>query len=103
MHDPEDVELSVLKQRLARRLEFEGHTDTSIGGLDLAELTRVAERTITSDLEFLIAKAVDPAKADYAVVTGVQIHNWGQEFDNDEVRPAAGAAAALPGWLTGRG
>ncbi|GAB4814589.1 hypothetical protein N2152v2_001635 [Parachlorella kessleri] len=84
VHDPEDVELSILKQRLARRLEFEGHTDSSIEGVDLVELTKVAERTITSDLEFLIAKAVDPAKADYAVVTGVQIHNWGQEFDNDE-------------------
>ncbi len=45
---------------------------------------QVAERTITSDLEFLIAKAVDPAKADYAVVTGVQIHTWGQEFDGAE-------------------
>ncbi|GAB4818999.1 hypothetical protein N2152v2_006045 [Parachlorella kessleri] len=84
VHDPEDVELSVLKQRLARRLEFEGQTDASIEALDLAELTRVAERTITSDLEFLISKAVDTSKADYAVVTGVQIHNWGQEFDNEE-------------------
>jgi len=72
VHDPEDVELSVLKQRLARRLEFEGHTDTSIGGLDLAELTRVAERTITSDLEFLISKAVDTSKADYAGAGGLR-------------------------------
>jgi Limiting CO2-inducible proteins B/C beta carbonyic anhydrases len=37
---------------------------------------QVAERTITDDLEFLISKTVDPQKADYAVVTGVQIHNW---------------------------
>jgi Limiting CO2-inducible proteins B/C beta carbonyic anhydrases len=36
----------------------------------------VAERTITSDLEGLIKAAVDTQKADYAVVTGVQIHNW---------------------------
>ena len=36
------------------------------------------------DLEYLISKAVDPAKADYAIVTGVQIHNWGVEFENDE-------------------
>ena len=27
---------------------------------------------------------MDPARADYAIVTGVQIHNWGEEFDNDE-------------------
>lgn len=25
---------------------------------------------------------MDPSKADYAVVTGVQIHNWGAEFDD---------------------
>lgn len=37
---------------------------------------QVAERTITSDLEGLIKAAVDTQKADYAVVTGVQIHNW---------------------------
>ena len=42
MHDPEDVELSILKQRLARRLEFEGHTDASIEGVDLTELTKVS-------------------------------------------------------------
>lgn len=27
------------------------------------------------DLEYLISKAVDITKADYAVITGVQIHN----------------------------
>ncbi len=31
---------------------------------------QVAERAITNDLEFLISKAVDPKKADYAVVAG---------------------------------
>ena len=30
---------------------------------------------ISADLDFLISKAVDPAKADYAVITGVQVHN----------------------------
>lgn len=34
---------------------------------------------ITNDLEFLISKAVDTNKADYAVITGVQIHNWGND------------------------
>ena len=33
-------------------------------------LLQTAERAITADLEFLISKAVDPKKADYAVVTG---------------------------------
>ena len=35
---------------------------------------QAAERTLTKDLENLIAKAVDTSKADYAVITGVQIH-----------------------------
>jgi hypothetical protein len=41
VHDPIDIELSILKQRLARRLEFEGQTDASVGALDLVELTKV--------------------------------------------------------------
>ncbi len=40
-HDPEDVEFSILKQRLARRLLVEGHNDKSVEGLDLVELTKV--------------------------------------------------------------
>jgi hypothetical protein len=39
------------------------------------------------DLEYLIEKAVDINKADYAVVAGVQIHNWGTQFD-DRDEPA---------------
>lgn len=46
-------------------------------------MAQVAERTITDDLEYLIQQTVDPHKADYAVVTGVQIHNWGPEFDDE--------------------
>lgn len=42
----------------------------------------MAERTITNDLEYLIEKAVDPKKhADYAVVTGIQIHNWATDLN----------------------
>ncbi len=33
----------------------------------------MAERTITDDLEYLIQHTVDRSKADYAVVTGVQV------------------------------
>ena len=36
------MEFSVLRKRLARRLEFEGHTDASLAGLDLVELTKVS-------------------------------------------------------------
>jgi hypothetical protein len=53
---------------------------------------QVAERTITSDLEFLISRAVDTEKADYAVITGIQIHSWPD--------PATGAPAiefVMPG------
>ena len=39
-------------------------------------LLQLAERTITDDLEQLIQHAVDPSKADYAVVTGVQVGVW---------------------------
>jgi hypothetical protein len=76
-HDPLEPELSILKQRLARRLRFEKKDHTK---LDLVELTHVCERTITSDLEYLIEKAVDPKKADYAVITGVEIHNWAADI-----------------------
>lgn len=34
------------------------------------------------DLEYLISKAVDTKKADYAVVTGVQIHNWASDLED---------------------
>lgn len=33
------------------------------------------------DLEKLIGKSVDTSKADYAVITGVQIHNWARSLD----------------------
>lgn len=41
--------------------------------LDLVQLTALAERTISDDLEYLVVRAVDTSKADYAVVTGVQV------------------------------
>ena len=41
--------------------------------MDLTDMTKVAERMITNDLEYLISKAVDTEKADYAVITGMQV------------------------------
>ena len=73
VHDPLDPEYSILKQRLARRIRYERLEPIL---MDLADMTAVAERVITDDLEYLIEKCVDIEKADYAVVTGVQIHNW---------------------------
>ncbi|GBF88278.1 hypothetical protein Rsub_00990 [Raphidocelis subcapitata] len=77
VHDPLDPEMSILKQRLARRIQAENMEPAN---MNLADITSVAERVIADDLEFLISKAVDTSKADYAVVTGVQIHNWSTDL-----------------------
>jgi hypothetical protein len=77
VHDPLEPEYSILKQRLARRLRYEG---SDVSRLNLVSLTEAAERTITDDLEYLIGKTVDTSKADYAVVTGIQIHNWASDL-----------------------
>ena len=119
VHDFADPEMSVLKQRIARRLFHEGATDESVQGLTLGgwplasllltaccclpwslaivpdakeleqhgkqcrgvtaclptcllycptavDVTKVAERTISDDLEHLISQTVDTSKADYA-------------------------------------
>jgi len=83
VHDAVDPEYSILKQRIARRLRHEGETDESVQNLTLTDITKVAERTISDDLEFLISKTVDTSKADYAVITGVQVHNWAYDFEDD--------------------
>ncbi|PSC69999.1 low-CO2 inducible [Micractinium conductrix] len=83
VHDAENPEYSILKQRIARRLRHEGETDESVQQLSLVDITKVAERTISDDLEYLISKTVDTNKADYAVITGVQVHNWAFDFEDD--------------------
>ncbi|GFR52778.1 hypothetical protein Agub_g15383 [Astrephomene gubernaculifera] len=77
LHDPLEPEYSILKQRLARRIRYE---KLDVRALDLPSLTKVAERTISDDLEYLIEKAVNPATADYAVITGVEVHNWAAQL-----------------------
>jgi len=83
VHEPLDPEMSILKQRLARRLRYDGMGDKDMEGMDLVGLTKVAEKTISDDLNYLISQTVDPQKADYAVVTGIQIHSWGPAFDDE--------------------
>lgn len=73
VHDPVDIEYSILKQRMARSICAEG---LDVKTMNLADITKVAERRITSDLETLIEATVDKKKANYAVLTGVQIHYW---------------------------
>lgn len=82
VHESQNPEYSILTQRLARRMQYEGTPPNTVAQMNLVDMTNVAERTITDDLEFLIKQSVDTSKADYAVVTGVQIHNWGPDFDD---------------------
>lgn len=72
-HDVTDPELSILKQRLLRQVKKD---NVNVEKLDLVKLTKLCERSHTSDMEQLIEAAVDTSKADYALITGVQIHNW---------------------------
>jgi hypothetical protein len=67
--DPDDVELGLIRARLGRR--FVG---TAQPELDLISLTGAAHDVIREDLERTVAATVDKAKADYAVITGIQIH-----------------------------
>jgi len=78
-HDPLEPEYSILKSRIARRIKYE---KGDVQAMTLVDITKVAERVITTDLEYLISKAVNPKNADYAVVTGVQIHNWASDLDD---------------------
>ena len=39
-------------------------------------MLQLAERAITEDLEVLISKAINSTTADWAVITGVQVHSW---------------------------
>lgn len=73
LHDAIDPEYSILKHRIARFMRREG---LSAAGQTLSSLTCIAERVITEDLEELIMRCVDLRMADYAVITGVNIHDW---------------------------
>ena len=50
MHEPLNIEFSILKQRLARRLVAEGQTDQSVTNLDLVELTKVSNKCANAGL-----------------------------------------------------
>ena len=76
MVDEMDPEFSFLKRRLTMGMQREGVVGEKLQQTDLVGFTKLAERQITRDLEDLIKAAVDPNKYDYAVCTGVQIHQW---------------------------
>ena len=63
----DDLEQSLLKQRLFRKLRY--------GDMpDLVTLTKMAHTVIREDLERMIQWTVDSASFPYAVFTGIQIH-----------------------------
>ncbi len=64
--DPDDLEQSLLKQRLIRKLQY-GNVP------DLIALTRIAYGCILEDLERMIQLTIK-ASSHYAIVTGILIH-----------------------------
>ncbi|CAI5512014.1 unnamed protein product [Closterium sp. Naga37s-1] len=71
--DPYDEEYVLLKKKVKSLILRRGGSEYS-----LVEVTRAALAAINDDLEKLISLTVDPATADYAVITGVQIHSGNQ-------------------------
>jgi len=65
--DPDDLEQSVLKQHLLRKLRY-GDVP------NLVALTRIAHAVIVEELERMIQLTVDRARSDYGLFTGIQIH-----------------------------
>jgi hypothetical protein len=65
--DPDDLEQSLLKQRLFRILK---HGDIP----DLVSLTKLAYTAILEDLDRMIGLTVDPTRTHYAVLAGILIH-----------------------------
>jgi hypothetical protein len=70
--DPNDMEQSILKQRLFRKIKF-GNVP------DLVSLTRIAYEVILDDLKLLLDLTVKTDVSDYAVLTGIQIHGPDKE------------------------
>ena len=80
--DSDDLEHSLLKQRLFRRIPY-GEVP------DLVRLTRIMHETILEDLERGISLTVDPNQCAYAVMTGIQIHG---PDDQDWIWPSTSYA-----------
>jgi hypothetical protein len=66
--DPDDLEQSVLKQHLLRKIRY-GDVP------NLLALTRIAYAAILEELERMIQLTVDSTRSDYGVITGIQIHD----------------------------
>ncbi|GJP47137.1 hypothetical protein CLOM_g6366 [Closterium sp. NIES-68] len=70
--DSDDPEYTLLRKKIMTKVS------KSSGDLSLVQVTKAALAAINEDLEKLISLTVDPATADYAVITGVQIHSGDQ-------------------------
>jgi hypothetical protein len=68
--DPGDLEQSLLKQRLLRRISY-GEVP------DLVGLTRIARDAIYDDMAALVSQLEHGADTDVAVISGVQVHGPG--------------------------
>lgn len=76
-HDADDPEFSMLMGRLAMHMEQD-----KMAGMDLVDITKLADKCITSDLEDLISKTIDPEKADYGLICGIHVHSWPEQGVN---------------------
>jgi len=81
--DPDDVEMSLLSQRLSARLRPGRHPD-------LADLAHLAREVIAADLDRMLLDTADPAVADWVALTGVQVH---APDGVDWIQPAPGVAS----------
>jgi len=71
-------EFTLLESRLLRALTPD---QVPAGGLDLVQTTKLCDGVIQEDFTELVRAAVDPSKADFAILTGVQIHSYGHTLD----------------------
>ncbi|CAI7750368.1 unnamed protein product [Closterium sp. NIES-53] len=69
--DSDDPEYTLLRKKIMTKVSPGGNQS-------LVDVTRAALAAINEDLEKLISLTVNPATADYAVITGVQIHSGDQ-------------------------
>ncbi len=70
--DQDDIEQSLLKQRLHRKIRQDEVPD-------LASLTKIAYEVILEDLENMVGLTIDASVSDYAVLSGIQIHGPDEE------------------------
>jgi len=70
--DPRDIEYSLLRQRLLKKIQmFTGAAPT------IKQLTDFTYQTILEDISQLVEGSVDKTASDFAILTGIQIHTPG--------------------------